>query len=602
MPTQELVCSLCGREFRRNCHLRRHENEHSSVNYPCQFCPKRFSRRDVARRHSVTCPHRKGQNIRGQKRGRKPIACEPCSEAKLSCDHKSPCRRCSARDLKCTYRFAGNETSAVSRLDDSLITSAEPTALSFLLHVTNPAYQSVALHMGPSETISNGSYSGVSRMTTFCRPHHPCAGPDHNIMKLSEIPHKIHHGGLQRFMSSDPLCSSISKPQSVTMLEMLQTRLNFMFAEVQSTSIKSLMKYAAFFTCATYSLFIPTVSDYRQWQWSIIHWPTICLEKISYPLLLALGLGGAVLVEVQGRLNTICGLDNMFYEIVETYVFDCLETAMTFHDHSQLDTPLIEACQAALLVMAVESGIDDNATKRRLLIKRLPILVAAIRILNIAAQFHPRSPEVPTWREFLCRESCIRIVTWTFLQDALFTLICCHPPSLTTVEMICDLPCNDLLWTAKSEPDFKLVWTSQVPKMESPTLKKAIWYLIGEDSPTGVRDELGKMSVDHLFVLIWGVHSTFFNIRSSAPAWTWSTIFQRALRRWLMFWKDAVGNVERHQQLDMDYVKLAPEIAALLSRIVDIEVNGRNGALSYFQGIIHYDVNPVYELIRYISN
>lgn len=78
-------------------------------------------------------------------------------------------------------------------------------------------------------------------------------------------------------------------------------------------------------------------------------------------------------------------------------------------------------------------------------------------------------------------------------------------------------------------------------------------------------------------------------------------MLQGALGRWSVFWKDAVRHAERYQQIDMDYVKVAPEIAVLLGQIVDMEVNGRNGALSYFRGTIHYNTRPVHELIKYVS-
>lgn len=504
MPAPGLVCPLCGRGFRRTSHLRRHENEHSSVDYPCQFCPKRFSRRDVARRHAVACPRRQGQVIRTQKRGRKPIACESCSEAKLSCDHKSPCRRCSSRQLSCTYRSASDEAFGLSPLGERLITHSEPASLSFLLHVTSPTPQSITHHRVSNGTMLDGSQPCKVRMTTFCRPQHPCSDPNHTIVELPEVPNEVHRNDAQHLMDFDPFSSSISSADSVTVLDSLQARLSLMLAEVQWTSIKSIAEYAAFFTSAAYSLFIPAIAEYRQWQWSIIHWPTVCLEDLSSPLLLTLGLSGAALIEVRGGMNTICALDNSFYEIVETYVFDCLETAMNFHDHARLDTRFVETCQAALLVIAVENGIDDCATKRRLLTKRLPSLVAAIRMLNIAARLHPRGLEVPSWTDFVRREACIRLVTWTFLQDALFTLLCCHPPSLTAVEMICDLPCNELLWAAESEPDFKIEWGFQHPSKESFSLKQAIWWLLGEDSPNTAKEEMATMSADHLFILIWG--------------------------------------------------------------------------------------------------
>ncbi|KAK6069435.1 hypothetical protein SCUP234_10747 [Seiridium cupressi] len=390
--------------------------------------------------------------------------------------------------------------------------------------------------------------SGMLRRTAVSRPQHPHSSSGYMITARPGTTDDAHRDEIQHLVDAYSLTSSIPSTESdrERMLNALQARLNLTFAEIQSTSIKNLAGYTTFFTCAAYSMFIPAVWNYRQWQWCTIHWPTIRLDEVAHPLLVTLGLGGAGLVSHRGKMDNICTLDNEFYEIVETYVFDCLETAMTFHDDGQLDARFIETCQAALLIIAVENGINDSATKRRLLTRRFPSLVAAMRILSTEAQSH-RGSSHTSWKDFVRRESCIRTITWTFLQDALFTVLYCHPPSMAVAEMTCDLPCNELLWAAES------------------------------------------------------VYSALFSIRSSAPVWTWSTMFLGALSRWSMFWDAAFKRMEQRRYAGMDHIKHAPEFAALLRRIVDIEANGQTGALSYFQGTIHYDFHPVHELIRCVS-
>ena len=63
--------------------------------------------------------------VSGQKRPRVRLACDCCHSKKLKCNGDSPCQKCTAKDLQCTYqrrRQRGSSSQSVDAFTDSVLT------------------------------------------------------------------------------------------------------------------------------------------------------------------------------------------------------------------------------------------------------------------------------------------------------------------------------------------------------------------------------------------------------------------------------------------------------------------------------------------------
>ncbi|KAH7250936.1 hypothetical protein BKA59DRAFT_499871 [Fusarium tricinctum] len=98
---EKYQCSQCPRNFKRQEHLKRHQKCHeSSRAFECDVCHKSFTRSDILSKHSAIHDHSTAvvKHDAGRRR-----ACLECAKAREKCSRNSPCQRCSARSLNCTY-------------------------------------------------------------------------------------------------------------------------------------------------------------------------------------------------------------------------------------------------------------------------------------------------------------------------------------------------------------------------------------------------------------------------------------------------------------------------------------------------------------------
>lgn len=98
-------CSVCNQTFSRSDHLKRHQLRHSGLKpYCCVFCRQPFTRSDLLKSHYKDCSQRGDRTIpEPARQGRRSHACDSCTTAKLGCDGNSPCNRCSAKGVECSF-------------------------------------------------------------------------------------------------------------------------------------------------------------------------------------------------------------------------------------------------------------------------------------------------------------------------------------------------------------------------------------------------------------------------------------------------------------------------------------------------------------------
>ncbi|RSL58607.1 hypothetical protein CEP54_007665 [Fusarium duplospermum] len=99
MAEVQIKCDICNCTFARQEHLTRHTRSHTREKpFQCLQCSKSFSRLDVLQRH-VSSHEQSASDLVGVSTR----ACRECAVSRVRCSKGSPCRRCHAKGLECTY-------------------------------------------------------------------------------------------------------------------------------------------------------------------------------------------------------------------------------------------------------------------------------------------------------------------------------------------------------------------------------------------------------------------------------------------------------------------------------------------------------------------
>ncbi|KAL2680513.1 hypothetical protein Neosp_008115 [[Neocosmospora] mangrovei] len=99
MAEAQIKCNICNCTFARQEHLTRHSRSHTREKpYRCIQCSKSFSRLDVLQRHISS-----HEQSASDPAGVSTRACRECAASRVRCSKGTPCRRCHAKNLECTY-------------------------------------------------------------------------------------------------------------------------------------------------------------------------------------------------------------------------------------------------------------------------------------------------------------------------------------------------------------------------------------------------------------------------------------------------------------------------------------------------------------------
>lgn len=249
----------------------------------------------------------------------------------------------------------------------------------------------------------------------------------------------------------------------------------------------------------------------RHWQWPIIHWPTFDTEKVALPLLLAAALTGAASSHPDDYAARYRLSARACLKTAEKYIFAALEDIGDTTTASSGDSDeVIQICQAALLISALQTSIHDEETRRRVIMNRHPSLISALRRFGLMCTKHV--PETQkSWSDFIRHESIIRLVTWTFLADSILPAFSNLPPCMTVSEMIGDLPSDDTIWNAATEAEFEDKWSSYMLMQRPPSLKQVIQGLLDEEGENYSKGSYESLDIHLLYLVLWG-ESDFFCI------------------------------------------------------------------------------------------
>lgn len=101
-----------------------------------------------------------------------------------------------------------------------------------------------------------------------------------------------------------------------------------------------------------------------------------------------------------------------------------------------------------------------------------------------------------------------RVACWTFLADGFLTVCFKNHPQLTIFEMDCDFPWSTELFETENVSSFNDVVATQTTGPSLPTLRKVAESLLQMPSSTNRIPWDRSLSVEHLLMLIYGMHTT----------------------------------------------------------------------------------------------
>jgi hypothetical protein len=316
--------------------------------------------------------------------------------------------------------------------------------------------------------------------------------------------------------TSTDICALTSKPSmKPRATPHLQSRIeglcSQLFAFSQTRQRVSFDRDSIFSVDAAKAVF--TEENFEECSWAyftvyhpqqpLIHWPTFDMHTVSLPLLLAVVFGGSVhCIPTDGALST-----RSFFDLGEDFIFENLRNVVATPDLGH-DRHGLEALQAALLIVALQSSFNNEAARRRVRISRHPELIAAIRSLKLLepAQAMRTSNGIPEWTAFIEEESRVRAVYFMFVVDSMNTFFLSQLPKIAIAEVSQTLPCNDVLFDASTPEEFTQL-CSQCSRLshQKPSIKQLIASLMSENwSDEQKKSLLDCLELRHLMICIFG--------------------------------------------------------------------------------------------------
>ncbi|PTD01910.1 hypothetical protein FCULG_00010446 [Fusarium culmorum] len=227
---------------------------------------------------------------------------------------------------------------------------------------------------------------------------------------------------------SDLQFQSIFDPPSAT--NTLTTRIAALSSSLQSMAtnkphLKEELDYSfqrGFFTVSHFQNAFIIFFRRRHYHKPPIHWPTFDLDKIASHLLLAAVLTGTAYLQYLDRSSQNL-LTASFLEVAEKYIFKEVKRLADQNITPLASRHMLEVCQAAVLMNSLEGSTNHIEGRRRIASKRIPTLLAVLRKAGIVGLKHEPHQGEMDWDSFIHRETCIRVVSWTFVNDSLMSLM-----------------------------------------------------------------------------------------------------------------------------------------------------------------------------------
>ncbi|KAI5463568.1 hypothetical protein BGZ63DRAFT_195533 [Mariannaea sp. PMI_226] len=590
-----LQCSTCEKTYARVSHLRRHEATHNNDRLiTCPSCSKAFVRIDVARRHMRSCVE-DGDSIilPTARRGKKPRACDRCSQGKVSCDLETPCSRCRVSGLSCSYlrvdaHAATSATTTTITTNTSTTTKTSPGAeISWLLRMTDP--QAVGTEDAISHDIRNDELTSDEAWDV------PAPLDLQGAKSLLED--EAFPWGPAAWLTDDPILGlefgteRMDIDQSSTFHSaLLKARMDEIISEMAKTHEQMRRDFPN--ECGEFDISLArkvfTTYNLEHFVWvyfhrvhpyhPILHPPTFDCEKASLPLLLAIFHYGALFsAPIDDAMSA-----RSFFHAAEEYIFnhrDMRQLLLSGRATEPCSRTTLEVLQAALSILLIQNSKNDETVRRRIRIEKLPRFNAAIRYSGAFRAKHQVDVTeyvASTWEQFIDAELRIRLAHYTQLNNN-FMAGCFNAPAQAYLcEMVGDMPSRRELFDAPNPQAFveQALLEPAGPRLQS--LAKSISALMSDSWP-GPTDEMYKrMTPDNLFIHLVAIGLMIVVSRTNCLFPTSSRTLILACMRWKSLW-DAVtkrdGKPPQH-----GFIKHAMEMWAFSLVVINVQRSGETSS------------------------
>ncbi|EHK39363.1 hypothetical protein TRIATDRAFT_165879, partial [Trichoderma atroviride IMI 206040] len=333
-------------------------------------------------------------------------------------------------------------------------------------------------------------------------------------------------------------------------------------------------------------------------QWPIIHWPTFNPEQAALPLLLAIMLTGDTYSCRRNGTSGYVSPTSAMQKIADKYIFSHIKKCTSLGGPATNPHEVLELCQAAFLMNCLHINMNDMNLRQRVITNRHPLLINALRRRGLTGTIHELAGPGLEWHAFIYRETCIRLVTWTFLIDSLLTVYFNHPPLMSLAEMSNPLPCNDDIWDAGSMSSFKELMRYGHSSSRMLCLKVLVANLLSKDWTNALKEAYDELSTQHLYIILMALQPIVFNYHASLLCTVDISIVSAALDRWEPIWDRAIDRVPSNQQQWLGIVRYSREIAWLTRKIIEISITKESGHSDYLQQIAIYSPVSIHQFIQ----
>ncbi|KAH7142679.1 hypothetical protein B0J13DRAFT_445200, partial [Dactylonectria estremocensis] len=531
---------------------------------------------DVARRHMQSCVKNAQQtDIPTKRRGKKPHACDNCSQKRVSCDSGTPCSRCLSRQLQCSYQ-------RISCQESHTTDGTTSTKINWLLSFTDPSA------FGTSESIAReGSPS-----------NEPCDMPWLSMLGWLEPTFENEASGANWLTELFPSVTA-ELPEDYALKNtssLLSKRVEELIAQLSKTHQLMALSSAtdlpdfdislatSVFTVPNLEYFLGFYAYAIRSYHPILHIPTFSYEQVSLPLLLAIFLLGALFSPHMDHAISA----RHFFHLSEEFIFNHptfrrLLLGNDFPTDPTIET--IEILQAALTVLIVQGGINDQSTRRRIRVEKNPLLNAAVRlsgVLRIKHRISITDYTAKDWTIFIQHESCIRLAHWTQIYASLMASALNINPLISVSEMIGDMPCREELFEADTAQNFEQLLSLEPAGIPSKSLADFIFLLLSDACPED--ESFSRLLPTDLFIIISALGLIVAVAKANCLTSTLSNTLHRACRRWKALWDIAVANIEADSAVQPGFSKYAIEFWWFVLIVIRVARSGDRTS-DYMSGV-----------------
>ncbi|KAH6612308.1 hypothetical protein B0J18DRAFT_441822 [Chaetomium sp. MPI-SDFR-AT-0129] len=596
------MCATCGKQYRHSTHLRRHEVTHARrEEFACQYCGKKFGRRDVWRKHYASCPQNNNHDEPPPaRRGKHATACDACFRSKLACDGHAPCGRCSSRRGACTYTRLKNElhdktpslSPDISSRAPALSSPSSPSSrakedaakipISFLLSLTNPKAESLLDVFFTEPQPDDDNDDPGTELQPDPLSHTDQYSQPFTATDTMFLPWLLDHDLFPEpsaIPSEDTLGQQPNTPE-----EEIDPPLKPLLTSIQSTyNHPPLPSPSQIFTAPNCILFIRSYFQHTHTHMPLIHRGSLDAEEGgSTPVLvLAVALAGALYAPPRDCVIAA----RAWYKAVEEWAFERLGGLVedframgssipgagegrrdrkgdakgvkeTEDDDDKrarraLEKETYETLQAAILITGAQFLMNNPAFRSKHWTMRRPMLVEVVRKLGLMGSRHTQDVhdhrEVD-WERWVWEETRVRLATWTFLGDWQQAGVFHVPGCSAIYEMTGDMPSLPGLWDANSTDEFHRavirIHTRQPGCWKrTASLRTCMDALLGETWKGVAEFPLRGLSLSDLHILISTLHTQIATAHHSLLLPLPSTIplLRRATLRWQVIWETTLA-------------------------------------------------------------